>query len=156
MCGALSVLSVGGRGEDLRSLHMWLMAEDELRGRVTPFEHPPAPDQLGPTLEALEILAGPAAAALAASLVAWLRHRVGSVHLVVKNDAGDEIKLTSNHVKGLDAAAISNLTKELTRLAGSSGAPALPGDTRGPALEEGDSRSIPKADGSPSRKTIDD
>ena len=145
---ALTISSVGGSSDELRSLQTWLLAEDELRGFVTSLEQPPHPERLGPTLEALQILANPAAAALAASLVAWLKHRVGSVHLVVKDGTGSQIELKSGHVRNLDAAAIAELTDRLTRLAGASDTPAGPEDVSGHVSGRSGTGQGPEARGS--------
>ncbi len=113
-------LTLGGEhasADELRSLHSWLLEEDELRGRVETREAPPDTDRLGPVLEALEIVATPAAGVLTASLVAWLRSRVGDVKLVVTPKQGERVELTAKNVQSLDAEELAALTDKLGRLA---------------------------------------
>jgi hypothetical protein len=103
--------------DELRSLQRWLADEDELRGLVQAREAPPAADRLGPVLEVLEVVAGPAAGVLTASLVAWLRTRVGDVKLVVTPRQGERIELQAENVRSLDAEGLSALTTQLAKVA---------------------------------------
>ncbi|MET0426597.1 MAG: hypothetical protein ABW046_22210 [Actinoplanes sp.] len=99
--------------DQLRSLREWLSHEDELRGTITLLESPPEPDRLGPTVDALQVVAGSASTALAAGLIAWLRTRVGRVRIVLKSADGKEIEVDASTVHALDAAGLSALTTEL-------------------------------------------
>jgi hypothetical protein len=122
----------GASADELRSLRAWLLEEDELRGRVETRERPPAPDRLGPVLEALQIVATPAAGVLSAALVAWLRARAGTVRLVLTPEHGDKVELEAKNIQGLDTDALAALTERITRVAnGNSGPTALePGRPR--------------------------
>jgi hypothetical protein len=91
----LSLVGVDASADELRSLQAWLAGEDELRGAVQPHETPPKGDRLGPVLDALEAVATPAAGVLTASVVAWLRTRVGDVHLVVTPKKGPKVELSA-------------------------------------------------------------
>lgn len=103
--------------DELRSMRTWLLAEDEMRGRVRMLEVPPAPDRLGPLLEALQVTAGPVAAAFSASVVAWLRSRVGNVRLVITTKEGEKFDFRSKNVHGMDASSLAELTDQLARFA---------------------------------------
>jgi hypothetical protein len=113
----LVVMLQDGASDELRSLRAWLLEEDELRGCIQARERPPAPDRLGPVLDALQIVADPAAGVLTASLVAWLKTRVGNVRLVLTPEHGDTVKVEAKNVRGLDAAGFAKLSEQLTRVA---------------------------------------
>lgn len=113
----LSLDGADGSADELRSLQGWLAEEDELRGLVQAREAPPAADRLGPVLEVLEVVAAPAAGVLTASLVAWLRSRVGDVKLIVTPRQGERIEVQAKNVRSLDAAELSALTEQLTKVA---------------------------------------
>lgn len=129
-------LGVGLEGDaasadELRSLRAWLLEEDELRGCVQTIERPPAPGRLGPILDALQIVADPAAAVLAAALVAWVRSRVGAVRLVLTPKHGGKVEVDARKVRGLDADGLAELTERLTRLVSSEGDPPELGESTG-------------------------
>lgn len=102
---------------ELRSLRGWLAQEDELRGTVRPAETPPDQDRLGPVLDALEVVATPAAGVLTAALVAWLRGRVGDVRLVISPKAGARVELSAKNVRSLNAGELTALADRLERIA---------------------------------------
>jgi hypothetical protein len=81
--GLVVTLDGDDAADELRALRAWLVEEDELRGCVQTRENPPAAGYHGPVLDALEIVAVPAAGVLSAAIVAWLKTRVGKVRLVV-------------------------------------------------------------------------
>jgi len=103
--------------DELRSLRAWLLEEDELRGCIETRERPPDPGRLGPTLDALQIVAGPAAGVLTASLLAWLKTRVGNVRLVLTLDHGSKVELDAKNVRALDAYEFAGLAERLSRAA---------------------------------------
>jgi len=98
--------------DELRSLRAWLAEEDELRGAVRLVEAPPPLDTLGVTADALQVVAGSASTALAASLIAWIRTRTGRVRIVVKGK-GKSVELDSATVRALDGEAVAKLTATL-------------------------------------------
>jgi hypothetical protein len=102
--------------DELRGLRAWLVADDELRGRVRTREGPPDAGKLGPVLESLEIIAQPAAAALAASLIAWLRSRVSKFRLEVRTERGAEVVLDSRQVKAMDPQQVNELIGRLSQV----------------------------------------
>jgi Effector Associated Constant Component 1 len=113
------VLTLSGDGassDELRSLRAWLLREDELRGRVETVERLPDADRLGPVLEALRIVADPAAGVLTAVLLAWLKTRVSSVRLKLRRPNGDSVELEASHVPGMDADALAELTERISHL----------------------------------------
>lgn len=134
----LTLAGEAASGDELRSLRSWLLAEDELRGCVQALEKPPGPDHLGPVLDALRIVADPAAAVLAASLVAWLKSRVGAVRLVLKPRSGGEVELDVSSVRGLNTLALAELAEDVTRLVSADPTPDPPGATEDVAtLDDG-------------------
>lgn len=98
--------------DELRSLRAWLGEEDELRGAVRLVESPPPPDKLGITADAVQIVAGSASTALAASVIAWIRTRTGRVRIVVKSK-GKSVELDSATVRALDGEAVTKLATTL-------------------------------------------
>ena len=113
----VTIDGVEAAADELRSLRGWLLGEDELRGRVQTRETPPAADRLGPVLDGLAIVADPVAAVLSASLVAWLRTRVGDIRVVLTPERGPTVEITARRVRGLDAEGVAELTERLTHLA---------------------------------------
>lgn len=107
-------------GDQLWALRGWLADVEELRGRVSPREHPPWPGTLGPVLEALVVAVGPggAATALAASVVAWLRNRHGEVRVKLTRPDGRSMELTAKRVAELDAAALERQVAQIAAMFG--------------------------------------
>jgi hypothetical protein len=102
--------------EELRALCAWLLGEEEFRGRVRLIERAPGQDQLGPTVDAVQILVGPAGTAVAAALVTWLRQRRTSVKATITSGDGRSITVEANRVRLMDAAELTDLTERLERL----------------------------------------
>ncbi|MFD7656629.1 hypothetical protein ACFV4N_21880 [Actinosynnema sp. NPDC059797] len=107
----------GDSAGELGSLMEWLVGVDELRGAVRPVHAPPPEGALGPVLEALDVLVGPGgvAAAGATSLVAWLRHRAGSVRVRVRKPDGTTVTLDAEKVRGLSADDVHAQVEQLLR-----------------------------------------
>ncbi|MGH3708362.1 MAG: effector-associated constant component EACC1 [Pseudonocardiaceae bacterium] len=120
--GLVVTLDGDDAADELRSLRTWLVEEDELRGCVQTRESPPAAGHLGPVLDALEIVADPAAGVLGAAIVAWLKTRVGNVRLVVTASGGETITVEAKNVRGLNPAGVTELTEQLSRAARGSSA----------------------------------
>jgi hypothetical protein len=112
----VSLLGEATSPDELRALRAWLLEVDELRGCIRTRERPPDSERLGPVLDALEVVADPAAAVLTASLVAWLKTRVGNVRLVLASASGSKVELDASKVQDLDVDSLSELTERLTRL----------------------------------------
>lgn len=107
-------LSGNEPSDELRSLRMELISQSEWRGKVQLVERPPEPGTLGPVLEALQVLADPAAtSALIAALVAWLRYRTSDVDLKVRRKT-TTVTLSGKRLRRIDTAA---LTAEIEKLA---------------------------------------
>lgn len=102
--------------DELRRLRAWLVEDDELRGRVRSVQRPPAQGALGPVLESLEVIAQPAAAALAAALVTWLRSRVSRFRLEVRTERGAQVVLDSRQVKAMDPNEVNELVGRLSEV----------------------------------------
>ncbi|WP_439947329.1 effector-associated constant component EACC1 [Streptomyces sp. BBFR109] len=114
----LVVEVVGDRSADeLRSLRDWLVAEEELRGRVRLESPPPEPGALGSVVEALTIALGPGGVATAAAsvLISWLRRRTGDISLKATWPDGTSTELNVTNVKGLDVTEVQRMTAELSR-----------------------------------------
>ncbi|MDH6579121.1 hypothetical protein [Kitasatospora sp. MAP5-34] len=106
----------GGSADDVRSLRQWLVAEDELRGRVVLAETPPPPGALGAVVDALTVALGPGgvATAIASVLISWIRRQRGSVSVKVTRPDGTVTELSATHVSGLEPARLRELTAELS------------------------------------------
>lgn len=96
------------RTTELESLREWLAEVDELRGRVDPVESPPPPGSLGPVLDALQVVLAPggATAAVAASVVAWLRSRAGRITVRLERPDGTKVSIDAVRVRGLTPADV--------------------------------------------------
>jgi hypothetical protein len=107
-------ISGNGLSDDLRSLRIELISQSDWRGKVRLVERPPDPGTLGPVLEALQVLANPAAVSpLIAALVAWLRYRTSDVDLKVRRKT-TTVTLSGKRLRQIDTAA---LTAEIEKLA---------------------------------------
>ncbi|HEY6422701.1 MAG TPA: hypothetical protein VIY28_05500 [Pseudonocardiaceae bacterium] len=112
----VTLLDDAASPDELRALRTWLLEEDELRGCIQTREQPPGPENLGTVLDALRVVADPAAAVLTASMVAWLKTRVSDVRLVLTLRHGGTMELEAKKVQSLDPDALAELTERLTRL----------------------------------------
>lgn len=120
----LVTISEGGSADMLRELRSWLVDEPELRGRVLLRERAVGQGDLGPTLEALQLLgAGGGAATAASVIIAWLRSRSGEIKIKVTRN-GETLEVSAKGVKGLDAAGVRELTTHLAGYLESSAATA--------------------------------
>ncbi|MFF3566894.1 hypothetical protein ACFYXQ_03835 [Nocardia jiangxiensis] len=92
---------VGDDSEELRDLGEFLADTDELRGCVRPHSRPPGPEEMGPTLDALQIVVGPAGvtAATSTAIIAWLRSRRASVRITVKGTDQRSVDLEARGVR---------------------------------------------------------
>jgi hypothetical protein len=114
----VSVVIAGDSGSDqLRSLHAWLVADGELRGRVRLLPQLPRPGTLGAVDDVLTVALGPggAATALASVLITWIRHRTAEVTVTLTRPDGSSVNLSAKHVHGLAATELHSLTVELSR-----------------------------------------
>lgn len=114
----LVVEVVGDRSADeLRSLRDWLVAEEELRGRVRLELSPPEPGALGSAVAALTVALGPGGVATAAAsvLISWLRRRTGNVSVKMIRPDGTSTEFSVTNVSGLDATEVQRITAELSR-----------------------------------------
>lgn len=108
----VGVEGIGGDG--LRSLHDWLVAEDELRGQVRLVEAAPDPGLLGGALHSLMVALPPggAVSVLAAVAVAWVRAQRADVTVTVARPDGSSVRLEGRRVRGLDAEAARVLVEQ--------------------------------------------
>ncbi|MGP3922826.1 effector-associated constant component EACC1 [Streptomyces sp. 8N616] len=115
--------------DELRSLHGWLAAEEELRGRVWLVEQPPRRGTLGSVPETLAVVLAPggASAVLASAVISWMRHRTGEVVCKVTRPDGAGVEVSAQRVRSTDMAEVRELVGELSRLV----------DSDPPALEQG-------------------
>ncbi len=110
-------LAVTGSGaaDEVRSLHAWLTAEDEIRGRARLVTGVPGPGVLGPTADSIAVALGPGgiSAAVAVGLVTWLRQRRSDVVVRVRGRSGKAIELSAKRVGGLDSAQLREIAHQL-------------------------------------------
>lgn len=114
----LFVEVIGDRSADeLRSLRDWLVAEEQLRGRVRLESPPPEPGALGSVVEALTVALGPGGVATAAAsvLISWLRRRTSDISVKMTLPDGTSTEFSTTNVSGLDAAEVRRITAELSR-----------------------------------------
>lgn len=109
--------------EELRDLAEYLLDTDELRGRVRQRQRPPGPEDMGPVLDALEIVVGPSGitAASAAAIIAWVRSRRPTMRLRVRSSADGvrTVDLDARGVIALDAEGLQQLTTSILESADS-------------------------------------
>jgi Effector Associated Constant Component 1 len=110
-------------GDEVRSLRQWLVADDELRGRVRVVEKAPEPGTLGALADALVVTLGPsgAATAFAGALITWIRHRKSDLVCRVTRPDGLVAEVSAQQVRELDAAAIRALVEDLSKSFNDSG-----------------------------------
>ncbi|MFI1464355.1 effector-associated constant component EACC1 [Nocardia carnea] len=101
--------------EELRDLGDYLSDTEELHGCVRSRSRPPGQEEMGPVLDALEIVVGPAGvtAATATAIVAWLRSRRTNVRITVKGADERSVDLNAHGVTALDATGLQELTTTL-------------------------------------------
>ncbi|RKS79339.1 hypothetical protein BZB76_0800 [Actinomadura pelletieri DSM 43383] len=94
----VSIAEAGNGADELRALRSWLVAEDELRGRVRHVAQPPEPGTLGATVEILTVAieSGGAAVALVSALITWLQQRRGQMTVKVTRPDGTSLELTTD------------------------------------------------------------
>jgi hypothetical protein len=102
--------------DEIRQLRSWLLAEEEMRGRIELLERPPDSGRLGPVLEALRVIAEPGSAVLATVLVAWLKQRRSSMKTTVTAPDGKKVSIEADRIRLMDADALSCLASKIVRL----------------------------------------
>ncbi|GGZ07005.1 hypothetical protein CP967_01240 [Streptomyces nitrosporeus] len=104
-----------GAADELRSLHEWLIVEEELRGRVRLVEAPPPPGTLGTVPEMLTIALAPGGvtAVLASAAIAWMRHRTGEVTCKLTRPDGTSMEVRAQRVRSTDMAEVRELVDGL-------------------------------------------
>lgn len=110
----VSVVGADESGDKLRSLRSWLVAEDELRGRVRFVTPPPQRGMLGSVVETLALSIGPGGAAtvLASALITWIRRQKSNVKLKVSRPDGTSVEIAAEHVS-LTGDEVRQLTNDL-------------------------------------------
>jgi hypothetical protein len=113
-------VSVSGpdAADNLRSLLTWLSDEDELHGRIRLTGPGAQPGTLGSLTECIAMILGPGSmsAALAASLVAWLRQRTSDVAISVRNRHGEMLEMKTERVHGLNPLELRELMQHAAEL----------------------------------------
>jgi Effector Associated Constant Component 1 len=126
-----------GAADELRSLRMWLIDDDDFRGRVRLHEAGPARGTLsGGIVSELTIVVGSLGTALATVLVTWLKTRVGRVKLRVTRPDGAVVELDAEQVRGLDAEGAWHRAAQVADLLNAD--PRLPGPAAGTTADGGD------------------
>lgn len=105
----------------LGELAQYLGEVEELRGRVRKRLRSPGPQDMGPVLEALEIVVGPAGltAATATAIIAWVRSRRAAVRVTVRHstDGARTVELDARGLTALDADGLRQLTTSILETA---------------------------------------
>lgn len=104
-----------GAGDELRDLRSWLVADDDLMGRVHPVEAPVAPGHLGPVIEALSVVLTSVSGPLATLIIGWLRHRRNEITLTFTRPDGTSITLEASRYRNLTPDELAKLTEELVQ-----------------------------------------
>ncbi len=101
------VIAVEGpaAADELRSLQLWLIDDDDFRGLVRLHNTAPASGTMsGAIVDGLTIaVSSSLGTALATVLVTWLKTRVGKVQFRLTRPDGAMIEMTAEQVRGLDA-----------------------------------------------------
>lgn len=110
-------------GDSLRSLHAWLVAEDELRGRVRLVTPPPRPGTLGSVVEMLAVSVAPGGAltVLAGALIMWIRRQKSTINVKVNRPDGTCVELSLD--ARLRRDEFTGLTNDLARFLNEAGGP---------------------------------
>lgn len=101
--------------EDAESLTDWLRGEPALAGKVRLTGGPPAPGQLGTTLDTVTVLlgAGGPLTVLASCLRTWIAQpRRGDVRLKVELDGGRVVEIDAKRVDTEDVARLLREARE--------------------------------------------
>ncbi|MFE4911954.1 hypothetical protein ACFRCX_10395 [Streptomyces sp. NPDC056652] len=115
-----TTLAVSGIGDDVagasNDLRRWLGRHPDLRQQI--LREPvrvPAPGSMGATGELVSLLLAPGGltAALAAAVVAWLQNRHGNQTVTITLPDGIQVVVSSERVRGLDAAGSSELAQRV-------------------------------------------
>lgn len=116
--------------EELRDLGEYLLDTDDLRGRVRQRLRPPGPEDMGPELDALQLVLGPAGitTATVTAFIAWVRSRRGTVQVTVHGASGRKVELKASNVAALNAEGLQQLTISLLEAVNSDGQSPLPTD----------------------------
>ncbi|MFJ5112081.1 hypothetical protein ACIQAD_15775 [Streptomyces sp. NPDC088551] len=115
-----ATLAVSGIGDDVAGassdLRRWLGRHPDLRSQI--LREParvPVPGSMGATGELVSLLLAPGGltAALAAAVVAWLQNRRGNQTVTITLPDGTQVVVSSERVRGLDAAGSSELAQRV-------------------------------------------
>lgn len=107
----IAVIAGEHPGDELRSLRAWLAGDEDLTGMVAPAEA----GQPEPPAIAVAIGTPGAAAALANSLVAWIRDHTRDVGYEVARPDGVSVRISARRVRETDGAMVRDLISELCR-----------------------------------------
>ena len=106
--------------DDLRELYDSLLAEPELRGRLTLSSGPAVPGTMGVLTEVLTAAVAPGGAgtAFAAVVITYLRQRGSSIELRFTRPDGASVDLSAGNVRELDSQAVRIQVADLARFLG--------------------------------------
>ncbi|MET8873181.1 hypothetical protein [Nocardia sp. NPDC004604] len=111
--------------QELTSLWQWLVAEDELRGRIQVVDSVPEPGTLGAITDTLIVAVGTGGAAtvavraLSSALIVWLQHRSGDVSVKVARSDGSTLEYSATNVHAMSLPQIEAAATDLARALGS-------------------------------------
>lgn len=106
----------GASADELRDLRAWLVAEEDLRGRVQLVERAPESGRLGPLVEALRVFADPGGVVLASVLVTWVKQHRSSIKATVTGPGGKRVSIEAERVRLMNADDLGELTERVARL----------------------------------------
>jgi hypothetical protein len=110
---SITVTSPDVQEAPLRSLHDWLTNDGELPVRLV--ESSPRDGELGALTDSLAVVLAPggAAAAIAGSLVSWLRRRRSDLTVKIRRPDGSETELSVTQLRGLEITELSAIVGSL-------------------------------------------
>jgi hypothetical protein len=112
---SITVSTPDAREATVRSLHDWLTGDGELAVRLV--ESPARDGELGAWADSLAVVLAPggAAAALAGTLVSWLRRRRSDLTITIRRPDGAETELSVTQLRGLEITDLPAIVGSLQR-----------------------------------------
>jgi hypothetical protein len=116
----------------VRSMYSWLVADEEIAGRVSITERSPAPGELGALAEFLQ-LSGPSAPVAVWAVAAWLRNQRSDITVKMRRPDKASVEISAKRVQGLSNAEFRSLVDSAaTTLAGLDAPPDAPEEIPSP------------------------
>jgi hypothetical protein len=101
-------------GAQERELAGFLETQPALRGRVHLVADDRRPGGISQSIATVLVEVGPAAVtAFGGALVTWIRHRTANTRVTVRRPDGTRFEISAQRVRGLGAAEVTELVKQL-------------------------------------------